>query len=151
MVVSREKCWNALLIFLFKMISSKEQLQKLIAEEKITVSGDTRCDRVINIAENFRVPGIADFCGNNKVIVAGSTWEDDEAEWTHFVKQHPEIKFIIAPHEIDEENLDDVKKEFPGSVFYSEWIAKMQDDRYSTNQRTHCLIIDNIGMLSRLV
>jgi len=133
--------------FFVQNLSSKEQLQKLIGEEKISVSGDTRCDRVINIAENFtEVPGIADFCGNKKVIVAGSTWEDDEAEWTHFVKIHPEIKFIIAPHEIDKENLDDVKKEFPGSVFYSDYLKENGEDF----SNTHCLIIDNIGMLSRL-
>lgn len=133
--------------FFVQNISSKEQLQKLIAEEKITVSGDTRCDRVTNIAENFtEVDGIANFCGNKKVIVAGSTWEDDEAEWTHFVKTHPEIKFIIAPHEIDDENLADIKKEFPGSIFYSEWMEKQVSDNGTSN----CMIIDNIGMLSRL-
>jgi 3-deoxy-D-manno-octulosonic-acid transferase len=137
--------------FFVQNISSKNQLQKLIAEERISVSGDTRCDRVINIAENFtEVPGIADFCGNNKVVVAGSTWEDDEAEWTHFVKTHPEIKFIIAPHEIDEENLADVKKEFHGgSAFYSEWLNMQQDNGYEQT-KIHCLIIDNIGTLSRL-
>ncbi len=133
--------------FFVQNASSKNQLQKLIAQEKITISGDTRCDRVINIAENFtEVAGIADFCGKHKVIVAGSTWEDDEAEWTHFVKIHPEIKFIIAPHEIDEENLNDVKKEFAGSIFYSEYLSGNIEDFTNTN----CLIIDNIGTLSRL-
>ena len=131
---------------------SKEQLEKIIPSKKITVSGDTRCDRVINIAENFtQIPGIAAFCGNNKVIVAGSTWEDDEAEWTHFVRQHPEIKFIIAPHEIDEENLAYVKKEF-GGMFYSDWMEnQMSGIRNEGSGKTvTCLIIDNIGMLSRL-
>ncbi len=131
-------------------MSSKEQLEKLVANEKITFSGDTRCDRVINIAENFiEVPGMEDFCGDNKVIVAGSTWEDDEAEWTHFVKTHPDIKFIIAPHEIDKENLDDVKKEFSNSAFYSEWMA-IKDTSGSGESKINCIIIDNIGMLSRL-
>jgi 3-deoxy-D-manno-octulosonic-acid transferase len=135
--------------FFVQNASSKEQLQKLIGKEKITVSGDTRCDRVIDIAENFtEVKGIAEFCGNHKVIVAGSTWEDDEAQWIHFIKQHPEIKFIIAPHEIDKENITDVKKEFPNSILYSEWIEKdVLGIRY---QEPTCLIIDNIGMLSRL-
>lgn len=126
--------------------NSKEWLEKLVSSEKITVSGDTRCDRVINIAKNFtEVAGISEFCGNHKVIVMGSTWEDDEAEWTHYVRQHPEIKFIIAPHEIDEENLADVKKEFEGSFFYSEWMNDVQE-----KNRCNCIIIDNIGILSRL-
>ena len=128
---------------------SEKHLQKIISAEKITVSGDTRCDRVINIAENFTdVPGIADFCETKKVIVAGSTWEDDEAEWIHFVKQHPEIKFIFAPHEIDAENLAFVKKEFPGSILYSEWIGETPPSKLSG--ASNCLIIDNIGMLSRI-
>lgn len=128
--------------------SSKEWLGKLVSAEKITVSGDTRCDRVINIAENFTgIAGIAEFCGDKKVIVAGSTWEEDEAEWTHFVREHPEIKFIIAPHEIDKENLHDVQKQFAGSLFYSEWMANQTQ---FNNNPVNCLIIDNIGILSRL-
>jgi len=134
---------------------SKEHLQKIIPADKITVTGDTRCDRVINIAETFtEIPGIAGFCKNAKVIVAGSTWEDDEAEWTHFVRNYPEIKFIIAPHEIDEENLAEVKKEF-GGIYYSVWLEKglqaTVEKQHTTDEvETNCLVIDNIGMLSRL-
>jgi 3-deoxy-D-manno-octulosonic-acid transferase len=129
--------------------NSKMQLLQLIAEEKITVAGDTRCDRVIQIATNFNeVPGIKEFCGNDTVIVMGSTWEDDEAVWIHFTKKHPEIKFIIAPHEIDDGNLLYVKNEFPESVFYSEWVKDGQ--LASGEKQLNCLIIDNIGMLSRL-
>jgi 3-deoxy-D-manno-octulosonic-acid transferase len=157
-----KKMLNCFTHFFVQNEDSKEQLQKIIAEEKITFSGDTRCDRVINIAENFiEVPGIKEFCGDNKVIVMGSTWEDDEAEWTHFVRQHPDIKFIIAPHEIDAENVAEVRKEFPLSVFYSEWVGgetgttgHRRPTSEITNQtsgiRRNCLIIDNIGILSRL-
>ncbi len=135
---------------------SKERLSAIVEGGKITVSGDTRCDRVINIASNFiEVSGIAAFCGDNKVIVAGSTWEDDEAEWIHFVREHRDIKFIIAPHEIDHQNINDVKKEFEGSITYSEWMEKpVSGIGYKgsgTNaSTTNCLIIDNIGILSRL-
>ncbi len=131
---------------------SKKHLEKLIPAKKITVSGDTRCDRVIHISENFKeVAGIKEFCKNSQVIVAGSTWEEDETEWTHFVRNHPEIKFIIAPHEIDRENLKDVKKEFPHSVFYSDWLNGI--NAITVNEpfgEPNTLIIDNIGMLSRL-
>jgi 3-deoxy-D-manno-octulosonic-acid transferase len=143
------KFWRNMLTtfthFFVQNNDSKNILQQIIPTEKITISGDTRCDRVIDIATNFTdIPGIAKFCGDNKVIVAGSTWEDDEAEWIHFVKQHPEIKFIIAPHEIDQENLTSIQKEFAGSTYYSQYISENAD------LQTHCLIIDNIGTLSRL-
>ena len=137
---------------------SKNVLQKEINADKITNSGDTRFDRVIAIAEKFEhITDIEEFCTNSQVIVAGSTWEDDEAEWVHYVKIHPEIKFIIAPHKIDKENLADVKKQFPGSVFYSEWISGEQRTANNNQPSTinhqrliNCIIIDNIGMLSRL-
>jgi 3-deoxy-D-manno-octulosonic-acid transferase len=142
--------------FFLQNLRSKQQLDLLIDPEKSTVTGDTRCDRVINIAEKFiEVPGIAEFCGDKKVIVAGSTWEEDEAEWTHFAKIHPEIKFIIAPHEVNDERLKDVKDEFPDSVFYSGGI--MDQKHIASNQAAEVakpvpqvLIINNIGMLSRL-
>ena len=67
-------------------------------------------------------------------------------ELLHYVKIHPEIKFIIAPHEIDAENLKSIKKEFPNSVFYSE-LEKTENQKQKTE---NVLIIDNIGILSRL-
>lgn len=141
--------------FFLQNKNSKEQLEKIIPGEKITVSGDTRCDRVINIVEDFiEVTGIKEFCNESKVIVMGSTWEEDETEWIHFERQHPEIKFIIAPHEIDAENLADVKKEFEGSVYYSEWVNEVdgtsRDVLGFKAGECNCLIIDNIGVLSRL-
>ena len=144
------KMLEAFNLFFVQNQSSKELLSTLVSEEKITITGDTRCDRVINISAGFiNVPGITEFCGKNKVVVAGSTWEDDEAEWIHFVREHPELKFIIAPHEIDAENIADVKKEFAGSITYSEWIEKLMV-KNDDNSLSNCLIIDNIGMLSRL-
>ena len=133
---------------------SKQLLEGIHVKQAITVNGDTRFDRVIDIAKNFTsVPLIESYCGDSAVIVAGSTWEEDEVELLHFVKAHPTLKFIIAPHEIDEENLADVKKEFPNSIFYSELESMTTDDRrLTTDQRstTNVLIIDNIGTLSRL-
>lgn len=125
---------------------SKELLETIGFTDNVSVNGDTRFDRVLEIANTFEpVPLIAEFCGNSTVIVAGSTWEEDEIELLHFVKAHPEIKFIIAPHEIDAENLSDVKEEFPNSIFYSE-LATGNWQQATTN----ILIINNIGMLSRL-
>ena len=124
--------------------SSKELLEAVVKNPGVTVCGDTRYDRVIEIAKNFsHIPGIKDFCGDHPVIVAGSTWEEDEVELLHYVKINPETRFIIAPHEVDEENLADVKKEFPGALFYSELTDTTLPD-------TNVLIIDNVGMLPRL-
>jgi 3-deoxy-D-manno-octulosonic-acid transferase len=127
---------------------SKELLATLGFTENVSLNGDTRFDRVLEIAENFTaVPHIEAFCGNDTVIVAGSTWEEDEIELLHFVNVHKNVKFIIAPHEIDKANLKDVKEEFPRSIFYSE----LNSGRLTTDdEQPNILIIDNIGMLSRL-
>lgn len=128
-------------------------LENIGISKNITINGDTRFDRVIDIAENFEpVPLIEDFCGSAKVIVAGSTWEDDEAELAHFIKANPGIKFIIAPHEIDEENLLDVKEEFPGCIMYSELEkeAILPEPANKAELLNNVLIIDNVGLLSRL-
>nr|MBA2561563.1 3-deoxy-D-manno-octulosonic acid transferase [Chitinophagaceae bacterium] len=145
-----KKVLNNFTHFFLQNNQSKKILEKAVTADKITVSGDTRFDRVITIAEEFEpLPQIEKFCGNSQVIIAGSTWEDDEAEWVHYAKVHPEIKFIIAPHEIDKENLADVKKQFSKSIFYSEWAANRQPAT-GNEFEINCLIIDNIGMLSRL-
>ena len=134
--------------------ASKTLLESINVNQGITINGDTRFDRVIEIANNFQpIPLIDEFCANAKVIVAGSTWEEDEVELLHYVKMNPQIKFILAPHEIHAENLASVKKEFPNSIFYSELEKSSTFNLIlsgAEGQPSNILIIDNIGMLSRL-
>ncbi len=126
---------------------SNKILRRLVNPAKITVAGDTRFDRVIQIAENFTpLATIEKFCAGKTVIVCGSTWQEDEAEWYHYIKSNPDIRFIIAPHEIGKQNLADVKRSFPSSIFFSEWELTEMNQEPGIN----CLIIDNIGMLSKL-
>lgn len=142
-----KKMLDSFTYFFVQNEESKELLSTIGFIENVTINGDTRFDRVLEISKTFQhVPFIPEFCGNSTVIVAGSTWEEDEIELMHFVKQHPEIKFIIAPHEIDDENLNDVKSAFANSIFYSELGQTPDPDPQTKN----VLIIDNIGMLSRL-
>ncbi len=149
------KIWRQMLLCFTHLFVQNESSGNLLATigflENVSITGDTRFDRVIEIAEKFEpLPLIAQFCGNSKVLVAGSTWEDDEAELTHYVRANPQIKFIIAPHEIDADNLKDVKEEFPDSVFYSDLIKNQQQATDDQIKIPHVLIIDNVGMLSRL-
>lgn len=139
-----------------------QYLLRTIDIKNVTVSGDTRFDRVIEIAEKAgEVPGIAEFCGEHPVIIAGSTWQEDEEELDHFANIHPEIKFIIAPHEVEEARLLEVEKLFKRTVRYSVWMASGEKGMAGGNDATphsplatshspNVLIIDNIGLLSRL-
>lgn len=154
------KNWKKALACFTHLFLQNEHSQRMLASLGIhtntTVSGDTRFDRVIDIAEKFiSIPLIEKFCGNSKVVVAGSTWEEDEAELVHYVRANPHIKFIIAPHEIGKQNLKDVKMEFINSIFYSELAENAGESgdaaaELPRNASLNVLIIDNIGMLSRI-
>ena len=142
--------------------TSKTLLERLGLTENVSVSGDTRFDRVIAIAENAEpLPPIASFCGQQPVIVAGSTWEEDEEELDHYANTHPEIRMIIAPHEIGEERLREVERLFRYCIRYSQWaqgagateggiLRNIGPAGNAGRREPNVLIIDNIGMLSRL-
>ena len=80
---------------------------------------------------------------NHEVIVAGSTWKEDEEVLSAFLKRVRRKKIIIAPHEISEENTSRLQKLFPESVLISACNGPIP---VSSN----VLIINTIGMLSRI-
>jgi 3-deoxy-D-manno-octulosonic-acid transferase len=135
---------------------SKSLLKTLGIEKSVFVSGDTRFDRVIEIAEALQpLQVIEAFCTDHLVIVAGSTWEEDEEELDHYANTHPDVKFIIAPHEIDDSHLKDMETLFRNSIRYSvlekQYLSPKLPELLSAGlEKVNVLIIDNIGMLARL-
>lgn len=124
---------------------SRELLES-IGIDNVTIAGDTRFDRVLEIAAQWSpVPYLDSFCADAPVLVAGSTWPEDESVLKNFFRIHTPIKCVIAPHEITPEHIAEIRKKFPHTVLYSQLREQKEDmERYQT------LIIDNIGMLSRL-
>lgn len=145
------RLWKEMLHCFTHFFVQNEASVQLLAgvgiKENVSLSGDTRFDRVLSIARQAtNVPYIDSFCKQDRVLVAGSTWDEDEVELLHYIKSHPGIKFIIAPHEVDEPNMQDVKKMFPDALRYStlvEWQGTIPEG-------CHILLIDNIGMLASL-
>ncbi len=144
-------CFNHLFV---QTEESKKLLSGVVHPEKITVSGDTRFDRVIEIAERHEpIPAIEKFCGDQAVVVAGSTWEEDEEELDHYANTHPEIRFIIAPHEIEESHLRNIEKLFQKSMR----LSVLQNNTFPSSNTGlrqtsafNTLIVDNFGILARL-
>ncbi|MEJ8818502.1 3-deoxy-D-manno-octulosonic acid transferase [Lacibacter sp. H407] len=126
--------------------ASKELLDGIGQGDKTTVAGDTRFDRVLTAAEQWKPIDIVDtFCGTDSVLVAGSTWAEDENILADWMKENNRYKLIIAPHEIKAENIDRLKTLFPDSIKFSDLST------HNSQPITHnCLIVDNIGYLSRL-
>jgi 3-deoxy-D-manno-octulosonic-acid transferase len=131
---------------------SIDLLQQIGLRQQVSLGGDTRFDRVLEIASApIDFPLIAAFVQQCDTVVAGSTWQEDEEELVHYVKANPQIKFIIAPHEIDADNIAEVEKRFKKAIRYTALqAAAQQQDVWEELLQSNCLIIDNMGMLSRL-
>lgn len=109
-----------------------------------TVCGDTRFDRVVEIAENAgAVPLVESFINKEEIMVIGSAWGSDLEVIKPFILEHKDkLKFIIAPHNIEEHHLEPFDR-LPNSIRYSQLTR-------GDHSGHRILIIDNIGMLSRL-
>ena len=127
--------------------SSQKLLDTVGINNQVYIGGDTRFDRVIEIAAGFTpIPAIEQFCNNSLVIVAGSTWLEDDETIAHFEKANPHIKFIIAPHDITEQRLQQCIGLYKNAMLYSEYVKNFNN----TPKNFNTLIIDNVGMLSKL-
>lgn len=160
------------ILFLFRQIFVQDEssLQLLHANNihHCTISGDTRFDRVKKIADQFsEVPLLKEFVGESQTMVAGSTWPGDEEILAPYVKAHS-VKMVIAPHEIKKDHILHLQNLFPDCVRYSELKILFEHNKVQTvsiwnsindqeekdvlkklaNAKT--LIIDNVGMLSKL-
>ncbi|MCR6719043.1 MAG: 3-deoxy-D-manno-octulosonic acid transferase [Chitinophagaceae bacterium] len=129
--------------------NSLELLSKIDLGNITTVSGDTRFDRVVMIADKAPTNAVVEhFARGRKLIVAGSTWPPDEDLLANSLELLPREEFalVIAPHEIHEQHLQSIEAKFPGLVRYS---ALAADNTPSPTDAT-VLLIDNIGLLSQL-
>jgi 3-deoxy-D-manno-octulosonic-acid transferase len=125
--------------------SSKKLLQSL-GFQNVKISGDTRFDRVVAILERDNsLDFIANFKDNKTTIVIGSSWPKDEELLINYINQSSEeIKFIIAPHNIKEEQISNLKSQITKkTVLFSE---KNNLDLSNFN----VFIIDTIGILTKI-
>ncbi|WP_231459199.1 MULTISPECIES: 3-deoxy-D-manno-octulosonic acid transferase [unclassified Pedobacter] len=128
----------------FVQNKESEQLLNSINIKSTTVSGDTRFDRVYENAINPKqLPIIENFCGDTNTIICGSTWPEDEKLIAKLSSKHPGWKFIIAPHEVNDNHIEAIERLFINSIRFSKLNS-------SGLKPSNILIIDNIGMLSFL-
>lgn len=124
---------------------SKRLLETIGLKDNVIIAGDTRYDRVSAIAASVKQFSLIEkFKEKDHLLIAGSTWPEDEELLKNALPSLPDDwKLIIAPHEIDEQHIKQLQDMFAGhSVLYSELSEEPAGYRV--------LIIDNIGMLSSL-
>lgn len=112
------------------------------------VCGDTRFDRVIEIKENFtEILFVKEFCANHKVLIAGSTWANDDELLIEAFKilNLSNLKLIIVPHDVEEKNISKLtallKKNNLSYHLYSD---------QKQNLNAEILVVDTIGILSKI-
>ncbi|WP_319500115.1 glycosyltransferase N-terminal domain-containing protein [uncultured Draconibacterium sp.] len=130
---------------IFIQNDTSAQLLEQAGIKHYTVSGDTRFDRVAEIARGAKKFEIVEkFKGKNVTLIAGSTWKPDEELLAAFINNSSDVKFIIAPHEVAPANINRIQEllKKPAICFSKADISDI--DSYDV------LIIDSIGILSSL-
>ena len=136
---------DAFTYFFVQNETSKKLLQQL-GKTNVAVSGDTRFDRVATILEKDNsLDFISDFKDNKLTIVVGSSWPKDEDLIVNFINSNTfDVKFIIAPHNIKEEQIRNLKNSITKkTVLFSEKQGKKLAN-------FDVFIIDTIGILTKI-
>jgi len=135
------KCFS----HIFVQTADSEELLSQIACPDVTVAGDTRFDRVLELSRSpYSQPALEEFCFGATVLVAGSTWEKDEQLLARVRRKLPgDLRWIIAPHELSPDHLEGLQKRFPGSVLFTQLGKQVPPG-------TNAIIVDTIGHLSYL-
>lgn len=133
---------------LFLQNSESKTLLETIGISNTTISGDTRFDRVIEIAEsNNEIKQIQKFKNDSCLLIAGSTWEEDVKLLKHLQQIHAfkeNWKILIAPHRTDNQSIIEIKNLFrtEETVLFSKY------DSDKTSPSAKIMILDTIGLLS---
>lgn len=114
--------------------------------KNVTVSGDTRFDRVTDIrnaAKEYEV--VREFAGDaENVLVVGSSWEPDEDIIIPYSNSHKSMKLILAPHVVNESHISRILESLKRPAVRITQAAGKDMSAYD------CLIVDTYGMLSSI-
>lgn len=127
--------------------NSRRLLDK-IGIDRVSVAGDTRFDRVSDILAKARqVPEAERLTeGSPFTLVVGSSWQPDEEVYIPWLKSHPEVRAIIAPHEFDDQRLNALERKLgEGAVR----LSALQSGSVGP-AGVRYLIVDCFGLLSSL-
>ncbi len=145
--------WYLSLLDLFTTIFVQDQASAQLLEKNginnVIISGDTRIDRVVYLAgDNSSVEGIDQFIADNKIIIAGSSWQREE-QFLHrffFESNAPGVKLILAPHDVSARRLKSIEDQFGATLIRYGQLLKQP----TIGLEKSVLLIDRIGLLSKL-
>lgn len=139
--------WRQALEAFDAMFVQNEESKRLLGElgfDNTVVAGDTRFDRVAEIARAARKIDVVErFKGDKRLFVAGSTWGPDEELLIRLMNDNPDVKFLIAPHEMEEGRIARLMEQTRGGAL--RYTACTPSTGYGSKQ---LLILDTVGLLS---
>ncbi len=140
---------------IFTQNNESIELLKSIGFERTTIIGDTRVDRVYEIASSSNdLPVVQQFASKadgsmSDVFVAGSTWPADENMLLELVNACPNSKFVIAPHEIEMGRIKQLRSKIKGaSVLYTDFSSAASEQEIESLRSAQVLFLNTVGVLS---
>lgn len=129
---------------IFVQNNESQRLLSQIGIDRIVVAGDTRFDRVAEIARAAKKVDIVErFKGESRLFVAGSTWGPDEEILQRLINLNRDIKFVIAPHEMVQERIQKILDQSEGGA-----VRYTQCDQTTPLDDKQVLVLDTVGFLS---
>lgn len=142
--------WLEWYSFIFLQDQRSRNLLESIGIKNTVVFGDTRFDRVSDIrATRKEIPLIERFTSHSDpahspVMMAGSSWPEDESVYAGWINSHPDIKLVVAPHEFDNKRIETLRNLFDnGAILMSE-----AQNNPAIIENAQVMIIDCFGLLS---
>lgn len=134
---------------LFVQNECSRELLASIGIDNVTVCGDTRFDRVIQIVREAGLPSgrIAYFAGKGGLFIAGSTWPPDDDIIVSLIERFPQMRFLVAPHELGEAKIASLCGRIAAAG--ASVVRFTGDDSPEALSSARVMILDTIGQLSR--
>ena len=146
------RCLRRITHFFVQNERSVELLRTIGVQDNVTIVGDTRFDRVIDIRNAAQpLPIVEQFTRAKEdsnaapfVLVAGSSWQPDEDILLDYVNRHPNLRLVIAPHVVNDAHIQEIEQKLTTPALrYSQATLENVDDY-------RVLIIDGYGLLSSI-
>ena len=137
-----KKILNLFTAILVQDQASEDLIKPIISTSKICVTGDTRFDRVISTASTVTKFEWIQKLSQNKIIIAGSTWETDHIVLAKTTLAFKKLNWIIVPHHVDANSIAECRIHFPKAITLTELLASKQHFTLPT-----IIIVDQIGIL----
>jgi 3-deoxy-D-manno-octulosonic-acid transferase len=125
--------------------TSKTLISPLLKHTHLAISGDTRFDRVLEIAATKKSIDWVSRLADVTTIVTGSTWDQDHVMIGSILDTWDQCNWIVVPHHVDKASIKACQSHFPNSICLSEWLTQSNQ-----MEKPIVLIVDQIGLLSHL-